>query len=239
MAGPVAGITLPRVSVLFDLLRRRATQDPAAPFVSWYGPGGTRAELSGVTFATSVAKAAGLVTDELELEPRATIRLLLPLHWQLPVWTAAADLAGLTVLWEPGPTADVTVCADVAEAPDAPLVVISAATPFGRPEQPVPAPFVDHFSAALGQPDVYLRVPAEGQWLVADSAWSAEDILAAARDTAAPLPAGARVLVPPGTAPLRAALASAFVPLLTGGSAVLVQAGEAGHIAAVEHATEL
>lgn len=239
MAARVAGNTLPGVSDVFDLLRRRATRDPAAPFVSWYGPGAARAELSGITYATSVAKTAGLLTDDLELEPGATIRLLLPLHWQLPVWIAAADLAGLTVLWDPAVDADVTVCADAAEAPDAPLVVVSAATPFGRPEQPVPARFVDHFSAALGQPDVYLRVPAAGQWLVEGAAWTTADIVAAARDVAAQVPTGGHVLVAAGTPLLRAALASAVVPLLTGGSCVLVQAGDVQHIAGIEHAEEL
>lgn len=227
------------MSALYDRLRHRATSDPSSPFVSWYGADGARAELSGITFATSVAKTAGMLTDDLDLEPGAAVRLALPLHWQLPVWVAAAHLAGLTVAWYDTSPVDVTVFAEPGEPATAGMSVVSAATAFGRPDRPVPAPFVDHFSAAMGQPDVYLRVPARGDWLVDGTSWDTDGIVAAAQRLTGPIAPGAHVLVPPGTGVRDAALMAWVVPLLTGGSGVLVQEGDADRVAAVaaaEHA---
>lgn len=219
----------------FDLLRARATRDPGSPFVTWYGTEGVRTELSGITFATSVAKTAGLLAGELETSPGDRIRLLLPLHWQLPVWVAAADLTGLTVLWDDGPV-DVTVTSHADVPPSPATVVVSAATPFGMPTQPVPAPLVDHFSAAMGQPDVYLGVPATGRWLADGRTYSDADLTSATQRLVAPAGAGRHLLVPPRTSTREAALVAWLGPLLTGGSCVLVQAGDADRIAAAERA---
>lgn len=235
------------------LLTQRRRRAPAAPFVTWYGPDGSRAELSAVTYATSVAKTAGMLVDELEVEPSDRIRLALPLHWQLPVWLAACDVAGLVVVWPETGTAtagspggswegvDLAVVAEPPEEvpPDA-TVIVSAATPFGLPTVAVPAPLVDHFRAAIAQPDEYAGPVAEGAWEVGGAGWDGNGIAARARALAeqAGIGRGGRLLVPPTCAPVTAALACWAVPLLADASVVLAAEGsDPEHIGAVEQVT--
>lgn len=239
----------------WEALTARRRRTPAEPFVTWYGPGGARAELSCVTYATSVAKTAGMLIDDLAVEPGDRIRLDLPLHWQLPVWLAACDVTGLVVSFperaarpadmpsgaqrperEPEPAA-ITVVAEPVTAPGT-TVVVSAATPFGVSPVPVADPLVDHFRAAMGQPDDYCGPIDAGSWAVEGELWDAGRIEAQARalaDRAGSQP-GARLLVRADTA-VRVALACWAVPLLAGGSVVLAGEGDRDEIAAREHVT--
>lgn len=239
------------VSIFWEALTVRRHREPAAPFVTWYGPGGTRAELSSVTFATAVAKTAGMLLEDLDAEPGDRIGLALPLHWQLPVWLAACDLTGLVVVWPQEVSAqsqppssfevdpvDITVVPQPADRL-ATTVVVSATTPFGVPEVPVPDAMIDHFRAALGQPDDYSGPVAAGSWSVAGQPWHGERIEADGTALAqrVGLEQGGRLLLPPGTDPVEAALGCWAVPLLTGGSVVLVQEGDTADIAARERVT--
>ncbi len=52
-------------------------------------------ELSVTTTMNAVAKAAGLLRDELGLVPGDRLSVDLPVHWQFPVWTLAGLTAGL------------------------------------------------------------------------------------------------------------------------------------------------
>ncbi len=182
---------------LWSMLERRARSAGARPLVTWCGDDGLRAELSSVTFLTAVAKTAAVLT-EWDVPAGSTVRLDLPLHWQLPVWLAACDLAGMTVVAE-GP-------AEVVAGTDAPLLlaedpawpVLVSADPLGLPGTPPAAPLLDHARDAMGQPDAYLEMPAaDSTWVTVTGTWHRRDIVAEARRSAdrTGLGPGGRLLV--------------------------------------------
>jgi uncharacterized protein (TIGR03089 family) len=71
------------------------------PFVTWYGHGGGRVELSFKTFGNWVAKTANLLVDELGAEPGDRVGAVLIDHWQTPVVLAACWRAGVQVVAVP------------------------------------------------------------------------------------------------------------------------------------------
>ena len=79
-----------------DLLQRELSRDAARPLVTWYDDSAdARVELSVATTANWVAKIAGLLTDEHDVEPGVRVAVDLPLHWQtvcvlLAVWSCGA-----------------------------------------------------------------------------------------------------------------------------------------------------
>jgi uncharacterized protein (TIGR03089 family) len=87
-----------------DLLRRELSRDGARPLLTWYDDdpaANARVELSVATTANWVAKIAGFLTEEHDVEPGAVVTVDLPLHWQtacvlLAVWSCggAVDLDG-------------------------------------------------------------------------------------------------------------------------------------------------
>jgi uncharacterized protein (TIGR03089 family) len=76
-----------------DLLHRELTRDGARPLLTWYDDSvGARVELSVATTANWVAKLAGFLTEEHDVEGGLVVRVDLPLHWQtacvlLAVWS--------------------------------------------------------------------------------------------------------------------------------------------------------
>ena len=227
------------MSELFEALTARVRARPADPLITWYGPDGVRTELSAVTFATAVAKTAGALVAEWDVEPGAGVRLELPLHWQLPVWLAACDLAGLVVVFDDSPIDVVVTDSETATEVTAPTQhVITSTTTFGLPGPALPAPLLDHARDAMGQPDVYLAPPAEGAWRVAGQLWDVADIADRARALTA-APGGGpheRLLVTPHADGVRRALAVWPAPLVSGSSVVLCAAGDPDAIGAAEHA---
>lgn len=132
-----------------DLLNRELARDAARPFVTWYDDSADgRVELSLATTANWVAKIAGLLTDEHDVEPGVTLAADLPLHWQtvcvlLAVWSCGAAVA-LDVVSDltlgPASTSDIVVQPDpmgmslsrlVAAQPDrfAPVVPVAGDAP--------------------------------------------------------------------------------------------------------------
>ncbi|HWM72792.1 MAG TPA: TIGR03089 family protein [Nocardioides sp.] len=83
----------------FDAVLARVTKgDPGSPLVTFYDDAtGERVELSRITFANWVAKAASLLVDEHDLTRGDTLRVDLPPHWLGPVFLGAAWTAGLVV----------------------------------------------------------------------------------------------------------------------------------------------
>lgn len=79
----------------YDLLASRP--DRSRPFLTGYDGPDVCTELSVATTTNAVAKAAGLLRDELGLEPGDRLSVDLPLHWQLPVWALAGLSCGLVV----------------------------------------------------------------------------------------------------------------------------------------------
>lgn len=153
------------MSELSDLLADRVRRRAADPVVTWYGPDGQRAELSALTLATAVAKTAGLLRDEWDVAPGATVRLHLPLHWQLTVWLAACDAAGVTVTWVPGPVAvSAGPDAEVVLADEPEIATVVAVDPFGLRPGPIPRGTWDHSREAMGQPDVLVGPADAGSW---------------------------------------------------------------------------
>ena len=79
-------------------LTRQLRGDAGRPFVTFYDHAtGERVELSLTTYANWVAKAAGLLVEEGDLERGMRLRLDLPTHWLGPVFLGAAWTIGLVV----------------------------------------------------------------------------------------------------------------------------------------------
>nr|WP_269204515.1 TIGR03089 family protein [Motilibacter deserti] len=222
------------------MLRDALTADPARPFVTFYDDAtGERVELSVLTFDNWVAKTANLLQDELAAEPGQTLALVLPAHWQAPVWLLAAWSVGLVVHpvrpGDPVPAADVVVTGrdtlDAATAAGAGEVVALGLRPAllaaTTPGPALPAGVVDGDADVPPQGDRFLAV----SWLAADApaliaggaTLTATDLAAAGRDAAQRLGAGRGVrLLTDRALDDAAAIADVLLaPLAVGGSLVL------------------
>ncbi|WP_312858147.1 TIGR03089 family protein [Pseudonocardia pini] len=94
-------------AILLDPILRAA---PARPLVTFYDDAtGERIELSAVTTANWVAKAANLLRDECDVEPGGRVAVLLPAHWQTAAVLLAAWSCGAEVVGEPT-AADWVLC---------------------------------------------------------------------------------------------------------------------------------
>ncbi|HJU97354.1 MAG TPA: TIGR03089 family protein [Jiangellaceae bacterium] len=214
------------------LLRFAVVQGGARPFLTCYDDRtGERVELSVATFDNWVAKTAGLLRDGLDVMAGDRVALLLPAHWQSLVLACAC--------WEVG------ACATLADAADGQLAVVGPATldaASRAPERlalslrPLGAPFTEPLPA--GTLDYAVEVPSFPDRFAADEppdpvAPALDDgsivttsggLVGRARERAAQLEAGsgARLLVATDDLPT-ALLDALLVPLVVGGSAVLVR----------------
>jgi uncharacterized protein (TIGR03089 family) len=150
----------------YELLLARP--EPGRPFVTHYGPGGSRTELSAATCVNAVAKAAGLLRDELGVAPGALVSVDLPRHWQLPVWVLAVLTVGARCGRALPEVVDVRVvgpqrlgAAAAGEDLRADEVLASSCDAFGMPVPGgVPAGVLDVGLAARVHPDVFAPEPA-------------------------------------------------------------------------------
>ena len=72
--------------------------DPAGPRITYYDDAtGERIELSRATFVNWVAKTAGLLVDDLDVEAGDPIGVDLPPHWLGLVWAAAGWSVGAEI----------------------------------------------------------------------------------------------------------------------------------------------
>lgn len=156
-----------------DLLARLVRADAGRPLVTWYGHDAAgavvdRTELSTTTYANWVAKVAGLLVDELDLERGDTLLLDLPTHWLTTVFWGAAWSAGLAVRpgdggGTPGDAAAV-VCgpgslarwADLAASGAVPVVATALAPLAQRFRDGVPPGVVDLGVEVWSQPDGFV-----------------------------------------------------------------------------------
>ncbi len=85
-------------------LARQLRGDAGRPFITFYDhASGERIELSLTTYANWVAKAAGLLVEESELERGSRLLVDLPTHWMSTVFLGAAWTVGaIVVLPRPG-----------------------------------------------------------------------------------------------------------------------------------------
>ncbi len=97
------------MSTFAEVLAAQLRHEPGRPFITFYDQdSGERIELSMTTYANWVAKAAGLLAEEGDLERGQTLRLDLPPHWMVPVFAGAAWSIGAAVSFEGD--GDVVVC---------------------------------------------------------------------------------------------------------------------------------
>lgn len=209
-----------------DLLRRALRADPARPFVTYHDvASGGRVELSVATFANWVDKTAGLLRDELDvdpiLNPATTVSLVLPAHWLGLVWAQAAWTAGARLALGPVPQPAVSVRpvprldTEPHEA-DATNVVVVGTTPLGGAAgAEVPPGALDYGREVLGQPDHFdaMATPDDP---------GLEALLRSARERATLLEPHSRILVVAAHVDAAVVRDGLLVPLLTDSAVVLV-----------------
>jgi uncharacterized protein (TIGR03089 family) len=223
------GATLP------GLWRDAHAQGPSRPFLTYYDDQtGERVELSYATFDNWVAKTANLIQDELALAPGDEVAILLPTHWQTPIWLLACWSAGVVASVGEDPAAIARAAAVVAgpDSLDEGLAckgsrVALSLRPLGAPFQSVPAGYDDYAAVVPGQGDAftaYQPVAGDMAALTADGrTWTQAELVqdAAAAAGRWRLGASSRVLAGCGFASrpeIRAALTS---ELAVGASLVL------------------
>ena len=216
------------VSTFPDLLADQLRRAAGRPLVTFYDDAsGERVELSVATYANWVAKTAGLLQDELDLERGDTVLVDLPTHWLAPVWLGACWAAGLNVTTDAAAAAELVVCGPAGleryAGSERPVVALSL-LPMGRRfADPLPSGVVDYGVVVWGQPDSFV---AHDPPAADDAAWSgARDLTqsellgeAARGRWSAP---GTRLVT--DAAPTSEAGLSAFLgPLVAGGGTVWV-----------------
>ncbi|RIQ37019.1 TIGR03089 family protein, partial [Jiangella rhizosphaerae] len=216
-----------------ELLRTAVRHDGARPFLTFYDDAtGERVELSVITFDNWVAKTAGFLTGGLGVESGERVGLRLPGHWQSLAWAAACWSAGVCVVLGDDDDVQVAVAgpdAVAAAAGSAPEVVGLALRPLGgRFTEPLPPGVTDYAVEVPGYPDHFVPPfppdDAEPALERAGVVHTLGGLADHARQRAEQLGAGpgGRLLV--ATDDLGTALVDALlVPLVVGGSAVLVR----------------
>lgn len=214
-----------------DLLRRELSRDGARPLLTWYDDdpdADARVELSVATTANWVAKLAGHLADEHEVERDVSVRVDLPLHWQAACMLLATWSCGALVTLDDD--ADVTIgsssSADVVVAPD-PMGVRLSQLVAAQPDQFAP------------------NVPVAADALALRSGfrtWTHRELGEAATRAAShhDLDAASRVLSTMAFDTVDGVDAGLLAPLAAGGSAVLVANADPSKIAqrcATEHVT--
>ncbi|MFL6111175.1 MAG: TIGR03089 family protein [Catenulispora sp.] len=217
------------------LWRGALAQGPSRPFLTYYDDlTGERVELSHATTDNWIAKTANLIQDDMALAPGEEVAILLPTHWQTPIWLLACWAAGVVASVGEDPAA-VERAAAVVAGPDTLGEALAcrgerialALRPLGAPFQQVPDGFTDFAAVVPAQPDAftpYSPVGAETPALIADGqSWTQGELVRDAADAAArwKLTSDSRVLAGCGfasRAEIRAALTS---ELAVGASLVL------------------
>lgn len=229
-----------------ELLRTEVQRDGARPFLTFYDDAtGERVELSTITFDNWVAKTAGFLTGGLNAEPGERVALRLPAHWQALAWAAACWSVGTCVVLGAdggssapavgGPGDDGVQVAVVGPGEaktatgSAPEVVALALRPLGgRFTQALPPGVTDYAVEVPGYPDRFVPITppgdAEPALERAGTVHTLGGLIDHARQRAEQLGAGpgSRLLVAADDLG-RALVDALLVPLVVGGSAVLVR----------------
>jgi uncharacterized protein (TIGR03089 family) len=215
-------------------------QDPSRPLITWVDlDSGTRVELSRATAANWVAKTGGLLQDDLEVSAGDRVALALPVHWQAVTWALGCWAVGAVV--QPVETAgppDLEVYGDDrGPRTDARGAVVGLA-PFGGPARPgsVVGGAVDAGALVLGHPDdLFVHDPptATSPALAGpDGVLDHAAVLATSAGLANRIglaPEGRLLTATPQTT-ADGLLETTLVPLVAGGSVVLVAGPVAGAV---------
>lgn len=232
---------------LWTLLGRRASRDAGRPLVTYLDlESRERMELSAASLANAAAKTAGLLRDDLEVEPGDEVGVDLPLHWQLPVAIAALDAVGALALpWAQPGAARIAVVPAAASAAW-PVPVVMSLAPFGLPDPaglpPDAAPdAVDHAVAARMQPDSFIAdaeiAASDPAVRIGNATLDGSEVVERAAALAGDLRVSARgrllVADSPERDPLRTWLACLAVPLVADAAVVLVRHPTSGDVRAL------
>lgn len=135
----------------------RTRSDPGRPLVTYLDQDAGRMELSATSVANGAAKAAGLLRDELDVQPGDCVNVDLPRHWQSSIWCAALSLVGAVAELGPFDANSTTVIDSgrAIEAQGTEIIAVSLA-PFGLPStDPLPDHAVDAAIAARTHADFF------------------------------------------------------------------------------------
>ncbi len=173
----------------YAALQQRVRTSPASPLITYRDLAtGERMELSALSLDNAVAKTAGLLRDELDVETGEVVAVHLPMHWQRVVWLGACSALGIVFAVDADPaTSDVLVTdrEHLGLTGAAREDVIVSLAPFGLPEPGDLPPGVTNAAVAMrSHPDVFVPdVPtsAEAPLLVSgDQSLSGADVMAGA-----------------------------------------------------------
>lgn len=211
----------------FPHVQQSIAQRSSQPAVTWISDAG-RIELSVVTLANGISKAANLLRDQCEIGSGSSVSLALPAHWQTSVWIGAIHSVAGTISLNDEPS-DLQVIADVAavDAKHSEAGVVSL-HPFGMPVQ-LDDPFLINLSADVRMhgdqfaprdqavdSDVCVRD------LVGQLAWVDLDARVAELADQYGIESGSRFALSQPAATIDLALLYCAVPLMTGSSVVLL-----------------
>ncbi|HYP45155.1 MAG TPA: TIGR03089 family protein [Propionibacteriaceae bacterium] len=239
--------------MIADQLRRRVRSGGAAPLLTYYDLGtGERTELSATGFLNWVDKTSNLLVDEYLLEPGAVIDLELarsaPGHWVSLVVTMAGWQVGATIRVgvTEGPPADLLVLGPHwrdADLQHADAVLACSLHPLGMGfAEPLPSPLADFSVEVRGQPDQHSATPragAEPAWVDAHRRLTQSDLVsldavaAGSGASGAGLPAARRLVMV--SEPWSSTRDGLVVPLMSGGSAVLVRGDDPERLTRIGH----
>jgi len=214
------------------VLQSELRRDGARPLLTFYDDEtGERVELSVVTFDNWVSKTANMLQDGLSISPGDRVLVSLPAHWQTLVWVMASWAVGATVAGSDveGDAAVSVVGPDgLSLAASGEVVALSLRPLGGRFTAPLPARVLDY---AVEVPAYGDRFAPHGGPVSRDAlAWTDPvhtqagllHMAAEAADGIGIAP-GARLLVARDGLDLDLVVEALLVPLVTGGSAVLVR----------------
>jgi uncharacterized protein (TIGR03089 family) len=229
---------------LWPLINKRVRDHSGQPFLTSIDSQGFRTELSGVTLLNAVAKNAGALVDEADLEPGSTIAIYLPWHWQRVTWTLAAWTIGAVVLAQADAASADLVLTDLATVDslkdaDEPWVV--SMHPLGLVEAGLPRNVIDATGLSRMQPDALLVPPAVGDDLALVISDESLSRIAALDWVASHLPDTTdRVLMNhPDSNDPAAWLIPALFPLLGAGAVIMTNTTDVSSIAQQEGATKI
>ena len=229
---------------IWPLINKRVRDLSGQPFLTSIDSQGFRTELSGVTLLNAVAKNAGALVDEADLEPGSTIAIYLPWHWQRVTWTLAAWTIGAVVLAQADAASADLVLTDLATVDslkdaDEPWVV--SMHPLGLVEAGLPTNVIDATGLSRMQPDALLVPPAVGDDLAIIIDDESMSRVGALSWVTSKLPdTSARVLInQPDANDLAGWLIPALFPLLGSGSVIMTNTADISSISQQEGSTLL
>ena len=224
------------MSALWNEYLKCAKSRGPEPIVTWIGEAG-RIELSVTTFMNAVSKAANFLIEGLLLDENSSIRIELGNHWQSPVWSSAALVAGIGLTDQE--TATVTFAPKIRcvnWAGSAESLVIVSQDPFGMPDKDVSESFVnasaevrmfgDYFSPAENPEPTAAAITTATDVVPFSNIWSESKLLA----ELASLDFGDRYLVK-GVGSLKTTvLLQTLIPIINSSSVVLYDLHSQGEL---------